>query len=134
MERRVLDEFRKYYPEFPKGKIVQSESPDFILETSPKHTVGIELSALPSSSLILNNKRDLYNLIEEIHHSVIKKDEKLPLYRKQRADEYWLLLYIDSLQDGPFNLKEHLPRTETMNGYNRVFLFDIYDGKVFIMK
>ena len=130
----MLDRFREHYQDFPKGRIVQSESPDFILETSPKYSIGIELSALPTSSLIINNKSDLFDLVKEIHESVQKKDEKLPLYRKHKADEYWLLLYIDSLQDGPFNLYDRLPSTEIVNGYNRVFLFDIYDGKVFILK
>lgn len=41
-ERQFLDEFSSNYPEFPAGKIIDSESPDFLIEQSTKH-IGIEI-------------------------------------------------------------------------------------------
>jgi len=35
-ERQFLEEFSINYPEFPAGKIVESESPDFLIEQSTK--------------------------------------------------------------------------------------------------
>jgi hypothetical protein len=41
-ERQFLEEFSINYPEFPAGKIVDSESPDFLIEQGTK-IVGIEI-------------------------------------------------------------------------------------------
>lgn len=45
-EKLVLDHFIHAYPEFPEGKIMKSESPDFILWRSYKKGIGIEVSRL----------------------------------------------------------------------------------------
>ncbi len=41
-ERQFLEEFSINYPEFPAGKIVESESPDFLIEQSTK-IIGVEI-------------------------------------------------------------------------------------------
>ena len=48
-ERLVVEQFRDTYTEFPKGKLVLSESPDFVIRTSPRYSIGIELVSLPYS-------------------------------------------------------------------------------------
>ena len=46
-EIMILELFRKSYPEFPKGKLVKSESPDFILQQNyPNQSIGIEVTRL----------------------------------------------------------------------------------------
>jgi len=46
IERLLAEGFRNYYPDFPKGKLAASESPDFILRTKSNHYLGIELTRL----------------------------------------------------------------------------------------
>ena len=41
-----MHHFMKAYRDFPKGKLLKSESPDFILKLNPKKTIGIELTHL----------------------------------------------------------------------------------------
>lgn len=45
-EKLVLELFRQEYDLFPKGKVVKSESPDFILKNTIKVSTGIELTKL----------------------------------------------------------------------------------------
>jgi hypothetical protein len=45
-EQAVIQHFRDAWPEFPRGKLVKSEAPDFILRINRKRTIGIELTRL----------------------------------------------------------------------------------------
>jgi len=45
-EMQLLRYFIHCYPEFPKGKIQKSESPDFIIRTSRHHSIGLELTKI----------------------------------------------------------------------------------------
>ena len=129
-ERAILDQFRKHYPDFPKGKIIPSESPDFILKTSPKRSIGIELSSLPSLSYHIQNKADLQRLIQDIQVIISKKDGKIKLYRNKLANEYWLILHVDSIQNGKFNLKDLLERIERDDRFKKLILYDLFEGRV----
>lgn len=46
LEILIIDYFRSVDKNFPKGKLKTSESPDFLLDTSPKNKIGIELTRL----------------------------------------------------------------------------------------
>ncbi len=46
LEILIIDYFRSIYDDFPKGKLKASESPDFLLDFSPKNKIGIELTRL----------------------------------------------------------------------------------------
>jgi hypothetical protein len=46
LEILIIDYFRSAYTDFPKGKLKASESPDFVLDISPKNKIGIELTRL----------------------------------------------------------------------------------------
>jgi hypothetical protein len=35
------------------------------------------------------------SFFQELDHTILQKEEKLPLYRKRRLDRYWLLLYTE---------------------------------------
>jgi hypothetical protein len=130
-ERNILNLFRKRYPDFPKGKIIPAESPDFLLRLSPKKSIGIELSSLPSLSYHFQDKSDLQLLISEIQQVIIKKEEKIRLYRKNMAVEYWLVLHVDSLQAGSFNFNNQLERIDKGNSFEKVFLFDLFEGRTY---
>ena len=42
----IIKSFKEHYPEFPHGKVIKSESPDFIIQDGPKKKIGIELVQL----------------------------------------------------------------------------------------
>ena len=125
-ESAILNLFREHYPDFPKGLLKPSESPDFILGISPKQNIGIELTSLhPHLS-----KADLLSY-ENISACLEAKEIKLPLYRKKKLNEYWLIL---SVQDFPlqrsYNIHNKLMVWNFKTNFNRVFIFNTIDGKV----
>jgi hypothetical protein len=132
-ERAILDHFRKHYPDFPKGKVIPSESPDFIIKTSPRKSIGIEFSSLPTLSHTIKNKTDLKNLLSDIRSVLSKKEEKTGLYKKKLASEYWLILTSDSLNFSNFNIHHHFERIERGNGFDKVFLFELFRGKIYYL-
>lgn len=46
LEILLMDYFRMCYPDFPKGRVVLSESPDFWVRKKNKNVIGIELTRL----------------------------------------------------------------------------------------
>lgn len=46
LEILIIEYFRSVYPDFPKGKLKASESPDFVLDIAPRKKIGIELTRL----------------------------------------------------------------------------------------
>jgi hypothetical protein len=63
MEVLIIEYFRECYNEFPKGKVVPSESPDFILKMKSTHLLGIELTRLnPANAVPISE-----NLQQEIN-------------------------------------------------------------------
>ena len=44
-EISILKIFSKEYSDFPKGKLVKTESPDFILKINLKKSIGIEFNS-----------------------------------------------------------------------------------------
>lgn len=48
----LIDYFRHCYPEFPKGRVVPSESPDFLVKMKSKNRLGIELTRLNPISAV----------------------------------------------------------------------------------
>ena len=46
LEVLLIDYFRDCYPDFPNGRVVASESPDFVVNMKNRHLLGIELTRL----------------------------------------------------------------------------------------
>jgi hypothetical protein len=46
VEWAVMEYFRKLYPEFPAGKLIAGESPDFLIAVNTKTETGIEVTRL----------------------------------------------------------------------------------------
>ena len=93
-ERQIIDQFRHGFPEFPKGKLISAESPDFILRVSSKQAIGIELVR------VLLPNESLRSIFIEIDNTILSKENKLPLYRKKKLDRYWLLIYTENPGQG----------------------------------
>jgi hypothetical protein len=128
-EQIILDNFRKHFPDFPGGRLIKSESPDFILKTSPKQSIGIELTALPSPVYTIN-KETVQSFFSDIKLSVSKKQEKLKSYKKKRADSYWLIIYAGSIIIESINFNNQLDRLTVCSGFDRIFLFGMFEGRV----
>jgi hypothetical protein len=125
----ILDRFKKHYPGFPKGRIIKSESPDFMLMSCNKPAIGIELTSLRSSTYALgNNNND--DFISDMIHSISKKQEKLNSYRQKNADAYWLIIFADSIEFNGFSLNGQLDSSISTKGFDRMFLFDLFEARI----
>ena len=75
------------------------------------------------------------NLLDDIRFSIHKKDEKLSLYLKQNLNEYWLLITTDRLcQQKPVNVTNLLMNSTFNSDYNKVFILELFNRKVFLIK
>ena len=121
-----LDAFRMHFPAFPKGRLIKSESPDFILKTSQKYSIGIELTSLPSPSYTITGET-VSSFLEDLQHSILKKEAKLKIYRGKKANEYWLIIFADVIDIKNVNYMELISGTNC-NDFRKIFLFDLFNG------
>ncbi len=140
-EEYIIELFRNEYDEFPKGRLIKTESPDFILKETTKNTIGIELTKLhgPSNgkekthftSKIQGYKPPEFNK-ENIEYTISAKDGKLPLYKQKKLNQIWLLITAD-LNESPasFNVNNKLESWNFFSGFHKVFLFELKTRKVF---
>ncbi|MDX8338508.1 hypothetical protein SLH46_04900 [Draconibacterium sp. IB214405] len=68
LEVLLVNYFRDRYPDFPKGKVVASESPDFVVKMKNAHKLGIELTRLNPASAITKTEKEeaLINFRDEL--------------------------------------------------------------------
>jgi hypothetical protein len=126
-EFAILEIFRDVFPDFPRGLLSPSESPDFILSLGPKKKIGIELTRL-SQQLPDSNPFSF----ENISACLLTKEPKLRLYKKKRLSEYWLILVVrDPAYTPRHNLNNKLIKWVFASGFNRVFLFYLARSRVY---
>jgi hypothetical protein len=83
LERYFLDVFKKLLPDFPEGEIMESEKPDFLINTA-KDRVGIELARIfqeqsESGSSLREEEENIRNIINKA--CIIYERQRLhPLY------------------------------------------------------
>ncbi|MBW6459914.1 MAG: hypothetical protein K0B08_05010 [Bacteroidales bacterium] len=128
-ESIILENFRKHFHGFPKGRIIKSESPDFILKCGQKHAIGIELTRLEHSEYIIN-PASFASFIEHLHAAIRNKSEKLSNYRKNNLNAYWLIIHADSIVHKIPEFTERLRDSIPASGFDRVFLFALFEGEV----
>jgi len=128
-ERIVLDRFRQSYKDFPSGRIIKSESPDFLIRISPKKSIGIELTSLSKASYNIDST-SAGSFLQDLTSSLIKKEEKLAIYQKNRANEYWLVIYADSIEVKGLESENLLSGLNLNSGFDRIFLFELFNGIV----
>ena len=63
LEVLLIHYFRECYPDFPKGKIIHSESPDFIVSVEKRNKTGIELTKFQRVFLLDMIKSNVIQLI-----------------------------------------------------------------------
>jgi hypothetical protein len=132
-ENIILELFRKQYTGFPPGTLTKTESPDFILKTRPGKVIGIELTALPSPSYMLD-ENSILSFLDDCNHSLSKKQKKLINYRKTHANGYWLIIFADSIEANGYDLGNQLDKIVVDSGFERIFLFDLFNGFIWPLK
>lgn len=73
-EKQILRNFIHAFPDFPKGKLEEGESPDFILRPTIKDSIGIELTRLYSYS---GPEEDLESTVK---HKIVQRAKELYQY------------------------------------------------------
>lgn len=59
LEVLLIHYFRESYPDFPKGKVMASESPDFVIKMKNAYELGIELTRLnPANAVSRTDERE----------------------------------------------------------------------------
>jgi len=122
----ILDQFKKYFPDFPKGKLLKSESPDFIVKLNTKKTIGIELTRL-------DQKENTF--FESIEATLKNKSSKFNLYQRKKFASIWLIIHTDFIEGmSLFNLQEKLDNQNFETVFDKVYLFDLFENEGFIVK
>lgn len=140
-EEYIIELFRIEYPDFPKGKLLKTESPDFILKENPRTAIGIELTKLHGPTVKKENTHFASKVYgyqppefskENIEFTINAKDEKLPLYQQKKLNQIWLLITAD-LNESPvsFNLNNKLENWNFLSGFHKIFLFELKTRNVF---
>lgn len=75
LEILLVNYFRAYYEDFPKGKLSPSESPDFIVKMKNQHELGIELTRLNPANKNIPNENQLAQI--ELREEIIKLSRDL---------------------------------------------------------
>jgi hypothetical protein len=236
LEILLMAYFRECFPDFPKGPLDASESPDFIVTMKNRHQLGIELTRFHSANHVfpdpefheenllydrlIGNVRELVekdlphrmfvkflftgtqvihgeseiitavhlasvirrqasvrhhqsffkfnipatqlpngvddvlvvnhpalhtsvweranhlgvsnNVVDDLRKSILKKEEKLRLYQKQKLNYYWLLIFTDRLRGiKNFNLPNKLQNHQFVSHFQHVYLFDLMKSHIF---
>jgi len=134
-EQIVINSFRDHYDSFPKGKIVKSESPDFIIQDGPKKKTGVELvQLLPPpehhySMVGILKPRYAY---EQLMMTILLKNRKRHLYNHPYLQSIWLLIHIDYMDDkGSVNMENQIEKWTFPSDFDQVFLFDLFENKTY---
>lgn len=149
-EKEVIALLRLNWPEFPKGKLIKSESPDFILKTSRKTSIGIEITRIDepkaNSSKGLHSNDNLsgqpfiatspaWITQEQIKSTIQRKEEKLELYQKIMADEYWLVVTSGMSKGGIKNrISQNAAQWQFNTSFHKLFLLLLPEEKLIELK
>ncbi len=139
-ERLIIQMFREVYDDFPKGKIIKSESPDFILKEPRKKKTGIELTRLNNgnSEIYSPNKvlsKEAY--LVDYTRKKLRKKSRLPLYvkflfNKNEIEKEDIELYGDFLSLYIYKVVQSLDRSRQHIFHIGEKLPDIIDSLIII--
>ncbi len=126
-EHQVLQIFRNLVSDFPKGKVLPTESPDFLVRLNRKKVIGIELTELHGQTFYDN--QGFYNtpelLYQNIGDTISAKEGKIYLYQKVKPVELWLLIHLRSFQDQlNFHYRNKLTNWDFNSSFDRIFLLE----------
>lgn len=137
-EREYLDQLVRLYPGFPQGRIISSESPDFIVYTKGRRKTGIELTRLTrndGSPYRSDNHFKPDFSVESLQELIRCKEAKLELYRKKSVQGVWLLILVNGFShSSAFNIRNHLEKWKPETSFNAVLVLDLILQKVYEIK
>ncbi|PKP51956.1 MAG: hypothetical protein CVT92_11245 [Bacteroidetes bacterium HGW-Bacteroidetes-1] len=132
LERQQLNQFIALYPDFPKGKIVRNESPDFIVKTSRKSAIGIEITRLMPHYFLSEQQHMQIGLpkFERLKSAtlidlILMKEAKLPLYFANHLKQVWLLIVIVPSPSGrKIILPSNMSDWQIKSKFDKIFLLN----------
>jgi hypothetical protein len=132
----IMRYFTANCPEFPKGKLVKGESPDFQLWISPKRFIGIELTQVRMFNI--GNSAQCFlskeTAIRQVQGSVQLKEEKIRLYRSDHPFQLWLIIFADySEPEAIKNVTREIAETRIETTFDRVYYFDLDTHQVLLI-
>lgn len=137
-EKFYLDQLIRLYPGFPHGRIVQSESPDFLIYATPRRITGIELTRLTRNNGTSFVGEDHFHpgfSMESIQQLVLNKEAKMELYRKKGVEGVWLVILVDGFSQSPsFNVRNHLDHWDLSTSFKAVLILDLSVPVVYEIK
>ncbi len=111
-----------------KASISGAKLPEELNEILILHHPVLEVSVWERS----NNLGVSNDVLDDIKKAIIKKDEKLGIYQKQRLNSYWLLITTDRLRGvKSFNIPNKIMNHHFESGFQHVFLFDLVKSKIY---
>ncbi|HHL58019.1 MAG TPA: hypothetical protein ENJ14_03675 [Bacteroidetes bacterium] len=123
----VMRYFREKYKLFPKGKLVKSESPDFVLQVNRKKRIGIELTRF---DYLANEAGSRNVLFQQLMYLIRQKEDKLRIYQKKLLNEYWLIISTESPEIFTEVMNNLLVTRAFTSSYDKLFLFDLFSGRI----
>lgn len=126
-ERRIFQLFKNLIDDFPKGKVIQRESPDFLVRLNRRKVIGIELTELHGQEFYDNQGYFTHPelLFQDLGSTISSKEKKIYLYQKIRPVELWLLIHIRSFQNKlNFNYRNKLDNWDFNSSFDRIFLLE----------
>ncbi len=92
LELLLMHYFRERNPDFPKGKLMASESPDFILKLKTKNRIGIELTRLnplsvPPAGFNEQEQKSIREQIIESSGNLFTRSSHFKLFAKFQFSE-----------------------------------------------
>jgi hypothetical protein len=149
-EKAVIALLRKKWPEFPKGKLIKNESPDFILKTNRKFSIGIEITRMDepgskhmkrsdTSGGLTDQAENETNIItitrNQLESTIQRKEEKLALYRKQMSDAYWLVITAGVNNRGfEYRVSQNIAQWQFDTVFHKIFLLLSAEEKIIEFK
>lgn len=133
-EKQILQQFALLCDEFPKGKLVAGESPDFVVKISTRRAIGIELTGLKGQDFVNRTGKliDPTEIIANIQDTIAAKVEKLYLYQRKKLFEIWLLIHVEALKSEiNFNFQNKLENLDFSSGFDRVFLLETRNNQFY---
>jgi hypothetical protein len=132
-EKAVLELFASLCADFPKGKLQQDESPDFVVQQGQGRKTGIELTKLfftdgspgqPSINRPVLSPAQVQDAIE-------RKNNKYGHYLKKRLDEIWLILLLGfEIHAKHHQIDERVYTQAFDSRFHRLFLLDVIRKKL----
>ncbi len=130
----VMEYFKSKYPGFPEGKLIKSESPDFILKLRSRKKVGIELTRLKENNNHNHNHGYVVPEItrENVETTILGKEEKIKIYQGRKVVKLWLIITVDYLKpDDSASALELVLKSNYPSSFAKIFLFDLMEGTIY---